>query len=194
MQFPTGRTVVQEPSVTINQLCADPVLTQRVSTEIDQLGLSSSDLEDKGVASNNKKHAWGKKLWSGKTAKLTSWVIVLQLWPHSYLSLAYVSEDCNYDELTLAEFAAGYASILQIKTLPPDKRTGRLDHFVVLMYLLTQFTCCCFVWNRVWSCSLGRLVCSLGISTPACYGKTCQQFKPSSSAQCRVILPWFSNQ
>lgn len=64
--------MVQEPSVTINQLCADPVLTQRVSTEIDQLGLSSSNLEDKGVASNNKKHARGKKLWSGKTAKLTS--------------------------------------------------------------------------------------------------------------------------
>lgn len=66
-------------------------------------------------------------------------MIVPQLWPHSYLSLAYVSKDRNYDELTLAEFAAGYASILQLKTLPPDERTARLDHFVVLMYLVTQF-------------------------------------------------------
>ena len=107
--------------MTINQLRADPVLTERVSAGIDRLGLSSSDSEDKGVASNTKKHSQGKKLRSRKTAKLTSRVIVPQLWPHSYLSLAYVSKDRNYDELTLAEFAAGYASILQLKTLPPDE-------------------------------------------------------------------------
>ena len=136
---PTGRAAAREPAVTINQLRADPVLTERVSAEIDRLGLSSSDSEDEGVASNMKKHSRGKKLRSGKTAKLTSRVIVPQLWPHSYLSLAYVSKDRNYDELTLAEFAAGYASILQLKTLPPDERTARLDHFVVLMYLVTQF-------------------------------------------------------
>ena len=76
---------------------------------------------------------------SGKTVKLTSRVVVPQLWPHSYLSLAYVSKDRNYDELTLAEFAAVHASILQLKTLPPDERSARLDHFVVLMYLVTQF-------------------------------------------------------
>ncbi|XP_074608450.1 uncharacterized protein LOC141861123 [Acropora palmata] len=136
---PTGRVAAREPSVTINQLRADPVLTERVSAEIDRLGLSSSDSEDEGVASNTKKHSRGKKLLSGKTAKLTSRVIVPQLWPHSYLSLAYVSKDRNYDELTLAEFAAGYASILQLKTLPPEERTARLDHFMVLMYLVTQF-------------------------------------------------------
>ncbi|XP_015780678.1 PREDICTED: uncharacterized protein LOC107358583 [Acropora digitifera] len=136
---PTGRVAAREPSVTINQLRADPVLTERVSAEIDRLGLSSSDSEDEGVASNTKKHSRGKKLRSGKTAKLTSRVIVPRLWPHNYLSLAYVSKDRNYDELTLAEFAAGYASILQLKTLPLDERTARLDHFVVLMYLVTQF-------------------------------------------------------
>ena len=137
-QFPTGCAAAREPSVTINQLCADPILTERVSAEIDRLGLSSSDSEDEGVASN-KKHARGKKLRSGKTAKLTSRVVVPQLWPHSYLSLAYVSKDRNYGELTLAEFAAGYASVLQLKTLPPDERLAPLDHFVVLMYLVTQF-------------------------------------------------------
>ena len=104
---PTGRVAAREPSVTINQLRADPVLTERVSAEIDRLGLSSSDSEDEGVASNTKKHSRGKKLRSGKTAKLTSRVIVPQLWPHSYLSLAYVSKDRYYDELTLAEFASG---------------------------------------------------------------------------------------
>lgn len=135
---PAERTEAREPSVTIKQLRADPGLTARVSAEIDRLGLSSSDSEDEGEAST-KKSARGKKLKPGKTAKLTSRVIAPQLWPHSFLSLAYVSQDRNYDELTLAEFAAGYASILQLKTLPPDERTGRLDHFVVLMYLVTQF-------------------------------------------------------
>ena len=136
---PTGRAAAREPSVTINQLCADPVLTERVSAKIDRLRLSLSDSKDKGVASNTKKHSRGKKLRSGKTAKLTSRVIVPQLWPHSYLSLAYVSKDRNYNELTLAEFAAGYASILQLETLPPDEQTARLYHLVVLMYLVTQF-------------------------------------------------------
>ena len=136
---PTGCAVAWEPSVTINQLRADLVLTEMVSTEIDRLRLSSSNSEDEGVASTNKKHPRGKKLWSGKTAKLTSRVIVLHLWPHSYLSLAHVSKDRNY-ELTLAEFATGYASLLQLKTLPPDERTRCLNHFVVLIYLMTQFT------------------------------------------------------
>lgn len=104
--------------MTINQLRADPVLTERVSAEIERLGLSSSDSENGGVVSNTKKHSRGKKLRSGKTAKLTSRVIVLQLWPYSYLSLAYVSKNRNYDELTLAEFADAYASILQLKPFP----------------------------------------------------------------------------
>ena len=43
---PTGRAAAREPAVTINQLRADPVLTERVSAEIDQLGISSSDSED----------------------------------------------------------------------------------------------------------------------------------------------------
>jgi len=125
-------------------------LTERVSTEIDRLGLSLSEAEDEGVASN-KKHARGKKLRSGKTAKLTSRVVVPQLWPHSYLSLAYVSKDRNYDELTLAEFAAGHASILQLKTLPPDERSVRLDHFrgidVPCLARRTRISRRCFVRN-----------------------------------------------
>ena len=142
---PAGLAAAREPSMIINQLRANPVLNKRVSAEIDQLGLSSSDLQDEGVVSNTKKHSRGRKLRSGKTAKLTSWVIVPQWWSHSYLSLAYVSKYRNYDGVTLAELAAGYASILQLKTLPPEEQTARLDHFVVLISLVTQFT-----WPAVW--------------------------------------------
>ena len=53
---PTGRVAAREPYVTISQLRADPVLIERVSAEIDRLGLSSSDSEDEGVASNTMKH------------------------------------------------------------------------------------------------------------------------------------------
>ena len=83
---------VREPSVTIKDLRADPVLTAKVSVEIDHLGLSSSDSDDEGGVST-KKSSLGKKLKSGKTAKLTSRVVTPQLWPHSFLSLAYVSKD-----------------------------------------------------------------------------------------------------
>lgn len=86
--------------------------------------------EDEGDASIKKK-ARGKKLQLGKTAKLTSRVLAPQHWPHSFLSLAYVSRERPYDELTLAEFAAGYAFILQLNSLPPDEHSGCLDHFIV---------------------------------------------------------------
>ena len=130
---------VRELQVSIKQHRADPGLTARVSEEFDHLGLSSSDSEDDGVASSSKKSALGKVLKSGKTAKLTSRVSNPQMWPHSHLSLAYVSEDRTYDELTLAEFAAGYASILKLPTLTSNECAARLDHFVILMYLVTQF-------------------------------------------------------
>ena len=113
-------------------------MTTKVSSEIKRLGFSLSDSEDEGNASI-KKRARGKKLQSGKTAKLMSHVLAPQHWPHSFLSLAYISKERPYDELTLAEFDAGYASILQLNSLPPDKHSGCLDHFIVLMCLVTQF-------------------------------------------------------
>ena len=51
-----------------------------------------------------------------------------QLWPHSHLSLFYISKEKKYDELTLAEFAAGYAAILQRPNLPPQELHERIVH------------------------------------------------------------------
>lgn len=136
---PTEHVGAWEPSVMIKDLRTDPALTTRVSAKINCLGLFSSDSEDEGGVST-KRSSRGKKLKSGKTAKLTIHVVTPQLWPTSFLSLAYVSKDRNYDELTLAEFAAGYASILQLNSLSSNERPGRLNHFVVLMYFVTQFT------------------------------------------------------
>jgi len=51
----------------------------------------------------------------------------------------YVSKDVEYDNLTLAEFAAGFASILRLPHLSVAEREARTDHFANLMYLATQF-------------------------------------------------------
>ena len=48
---------------------------------------------------------------SGKSRKMTSHVRYPQEWPHSYLSLHFVSNDRKYEDLSLEEFCAGYASI-----------------------------------------------------------------------------------
>ena len=81
---------------------------------------------------------------SGRDRKLTSRVLSPQLWPHSHLSLSYISKDKKYDDLSLTEFAVGYDAILQRPTLSPSELRARIDNFAVLMYLATQYT-----WSAV---------------------------------------------
>ena len=83
-------------------------------------------------------------LKSGKDSKITSRVLSPQLWPHSHLSLLHISKEKKYDDLLLAEFAAGYAAMLQHPTLSPSELCTRIDHFAALMYLATQYT-----WSSV---------------------------------------------
>ena len=75
-----------------------------------------------------------------------------QLWPHSHLSLLYVSKDKTYDDLTLAEFAAGYTAILQRPSLPPQELCARTVHLSSVMYFATQFT-----WSLVRKLHMGVL-------------------------------------
>ena len=135
-----------QPQSTLNikALRSNPALSARVNEELERLGFSSSESEDEENPPT--RGARGKKLQlkSGKATKLTSRVVLPQLWPHSQLSLAYVSKDKSYDELTIAEFSAGYASILKLPSLSETERSARLDHFIGLMYLVTQFT-----WSAV---------------------------------------------
>lgn len=124
---------------TIKTLCTNLALTARLSEELGRLGFSSSgsDEEENPPTRGSR----GKpRLKSGKATKLTSRVVFTQLWPHSQLSLTYVSKDKGYDELTIAEFSAGYTSILKLPSISDSERNARLDHFIRLMYLLMQFT------------------------------------------------------
>ena len=79
----------------------------------------------------------GKKsdLKSGKEVKLTSNIRYPQKWPHSFLKLHYVAKEKKYDDLTLAEFCAGYIAILKI--CKPSHQQARIDHFEELMYHAT---------------------------------------------------------
>ena len=122
---------------TIKTLRVNLALTARLSEELGRLGFSSSGSDEKENPPT--RGSRGKpRLKSGKATKLTSRVVFTQLWPHSQLSLAYVSKDKGYDELTIAEFSAGYTSILKLPSI--SERNARLDHFIRLMYLLMQFT------------------------------------------------------
>ena len=85
----------------------------------------------------SKKSKKSRKHRSGKSKRLTSNVKYPQKWPHSHLSLHFVNKDKKYEELSLAEFCAGFATILE--TSSDGKRAHRLAHFKELMYLATRY-------------------------------------------------------
>ena len=132
-------------STTLRDLRSSEALSTKVEAMLDELGDSTSDTSDE-EASRPARKTKGKRrgFKSGKASKLTSRALHPQLWPHSHLSLAYVSKDKTYDDLTLAEFMAGYAGILRLPTLSSKELLARIDHLASLMYLATQFT-----WSSV---------------------------------------------
>ena len=134
------------PTLSVQDLRKIPGLNASADAQLQKLGLSDSSSDsdesaDDGEGNHNRRERSkrGKKPRSGKTAKLTSKVLHPQIWPHSELSFLYVSKEVTYDNLTLAEFAAGYASILRLPKLSALERTARIEHFATLMYLATQF-------------------------------------------------------
>lgn len=76
----------------------------------------SSSSTDEEQRRRSKKRG-NKRVKSGKSAKIASRVICLQIWPHSELTLGYVSKDVKYDDLTIEEFVAGYSAILSLSSL-----------------------------------------------------------------------------
>ena len=95
---------------------------------------SSSDKEKKRRRKKEKKRR-DEKRKSGKEKKLTSYVRFPQKWPHSHLKLHFVSKEKKYDDLSLAEFCAGYMSILSI--CKKSHREARITHLEELMYHAT---------------------------------------------------------
>ena len=88
-----------------------------------------------GEILERKKSGEDKKKKSGKESKLTSDVDFPQVWPHSKLRGHFVGKDKKYDDLTIAEFVAGYMSIV-MKSKSVEKK-ARITHLEELMYLAT---------------------------------------------------------
>ena len=78
---------------------------------------------------------------SGKSKKLTSFVKYPQMWPHTYLSQNFVSQNKKYEELNIPEFCAGYMAILENEDENGDKDVliHRVAHLKDLMYFATQY-------------------------------------------------------
>ena len=75
---------------------------------------------------------------SGKNRKISSNVKYPQQWPQSQLSLHFVNKDKKYDSLTIEEFCAGYATILE-NTRSKTQLKHRITHLKDLMYLATKY-------------------------------------------------------
>ena len=119
---------------------------------------------------------------------MLSRMLVPQLWPHSHHSLAYVSKWIKYGDLSLVEFFAGYAAILQPQFHPIASshfllsgsfqvigwNSGLRDFAPALFWCIslpstlkafgTQVVHCGLFWDWMWSGNLGWFVYMFGIS------------------------------
>ena len=111
------------------------------------LGLNVGD----GVASEDgmdrqSSHRGGLpvQIKSGKLATITSRVRVAEKWPHSFLGRQFIGVNKQYEELSLAEFCAGYTGILR-EEVSASVLAFRMEHLEHLMYFATIYS---------WSCVL----------------------------------------
>ena len=68
--------------------------------------------------------------------KLGDSVRIQEAWPHTKLSLQYVSKNLKYDNLDMPLFVAGYieAILAKVKSCKQDLIIHKLDHLRSLMY------------------------------------------------------------
>ena len=129
-------------------------LSHKVEKRLSKMGLSSSasaaaadestsseesDDDSSSTERSSRKKRGKRSLKSGKTAKIATRVVRRQLWPHSELSMGYVSKNVSYDELTLEEFVAGYSAILLLPQVSSHERKHRTEHLGALMYLASIY-------------------------------------------------------
>ena len=108
---------------------------------------SSEDDSSSEHTSQSQKTRGKRDLKSGKTAKIASRVVQRQFWPHSELSMGYITKDIGYDELSLEEFVAGYSAILLLPQVSSCERHHRTEHLGALMHLASIYewpTVCSF--------------------------------------------------
>ena len=110
---------------------------EREDQEVDVRGKSSRRKVSSRKGRGDKTNLSSGLHKSGKSKTLTSYVQFPQEWPHSHLSLNFVSRPKEYEELSIPEFCAGYAGILEVES--EEVRHHRRKHLKDLMYLATQY-------------------------------------------------------
>ena len=141
---PARKSIEDTRAMNLNDLRAMGGVHRMAERDLERYGAvdhSSESDSDDGSDGTDKHRRKGKhaKLKSGKTAKITSRVVNPQVWPHSELSLSYVTKNVGYDELTMEEFVAGYSSILSRPRISPVEKEARITHLTRLMYLAIQY-------------------------------------------------------
>ncbi len=114
------------------------------SSSSDNFSSSSESDYEKETRRNRKKKSKCRSRRSGKNRKITSYVLNPQEWPHTHLSLHFVNKDIKYEQLSITEFCAGYASILEV-TKSRKSFKHRVTHFKDLMYLATKYKWDCIL-------------------------------------------------
>ena len=177
-------------------------LTQTVDRRVGQLGVVCSDYSKSEnerhplhhSAANSAPSARPGKLKSGREAKATSEVLYPQRWPHSFLYLTRAQRKVKYEELTLAEFVAGYAQILLCKDISPLERTEHKKHLVSLMYFAQQYE-----WSAILNfhgfilLEIERGLVHWGdshlhLESKTLYGHPLQEKSPTSSSSAPVLF------
>ena len=126
-----------EPS---NSSISEPDTSSSSSTSSSESEEESSDssLDKKKDRKQRKKSRKShKKRKSGKSKHVTSCVKYTEKWPQAYLGSHLASKKKRYEDLSLAEFVAGYSAILEESST--KKKEFRISHLKELMYLATKF-------------------------------------------------------
>ena len=177
-------------------------LATTVDQRVEQLGvICSDDGESENecaplqlLVANSAPPSRPGKLKSGREAKASSAVLYPQRWPHSFLCLVRAQREVKYEELTLAEFVAGYAQILLCKNISPSERTAREKHLVSLMYFAQQYE-----WSEVLNFHGSVLLeierglvqwgdSYLHLESRTLYGHPLQEKSPTSSSPAPVLI------
>ena len=81
-----------------------------------------------------------KKVKSGKDAKVYSYILKSELWPHAHINpIPTFKKEIKYEDLTLEQFVVEYCSILSQRKLPTIDREAHIEHLSQLMYLAMAY-------------------------------------------------------
>ena len=130
----------EQPANNLQDLRQIRELQDLANRRTDDVGLfdrsSGSDSSSDGRRTRGGRRRRGRKIKSGKHDKISSHVKHAERWPHAYVASSQCgAEERAYEDLTIQEFVAGFATILGLRELPRKEREERTAHLSQLMYL-----------------------------------------------------------